>query len=366
MTRKTWGQWVTLAVALIVFAVTLEVAAQLASARDGSLVVTPGTACGAPGVGRLVGRAEPVSRSASEAAGTWVNTEGDWATPCPLIATPGTACGAPGVGRMPGFGMLAKDSANAAAGWRVDADGVWQPCDRPCLPAQAEAFRVWSDGAHVCTTYDRYATSGTDPARDRVLRHGELGRWEQWTGAMRGVLHERCDDGQRTRTWATCAVATHCDTRVEATREGRTYVYDARPEAARVPVGQSIDLRAADGVTWPATCVAGSWDVPSVRPRPVVPPRVPHVITACRAQTSPFDVPDLGRRWVSVRALSTSVGQDVMGEVVGTPFRRPIKMRCGADGRFILAPPASPEGGARAGADEWLRLFERYQMIERK
>ena len=41
-----------------------------------------------------------------------------------------------------------------------------------------------------------------------VLLHGQLGRWERWLGAKRGVLHERCENGVRTQTLSTCAPAT--------------------------------------------------------------------------------------------------------------------------------------------------------------
>lgn len=260
MTLRTWRLWATLAVAAIILLVGLRALAQTApvlaaSAAAGPQAITPGTACGAPGVGRLVGRTEPVARSASEAAGTYVNDDGYWATPCPLIATPGTACGAPGVGRMPGFGMLAKDSANAAAGWRVDADGVWQPCDRPCLPAQNEAFRVWAQGDAVCTTYGRYASSPTHPARDRGLVHGELGRWEQWQGAMRGALTELCLDGQRKVLAATCAPSTHCAT--AWARDG--LVYDGRQRGAAVPLGGYATATSSDGRSVRIQCVAGDW-----------------------------------------------------------------------------------------------------------
>lgn len=335
--------------------------AQLAdpAASAPSNQITYGTACGAPGVGRLIGQVEPVARSASDAAGTYVNSDGYWATPCPLVATPGTACGAPGIGYSDvTHGMLARQHPNAAAGWRVDAGGRWTECDRPCLPAQSEAFRTWSQGPHTCTTYNRYDSDGRSTARDRVLRHGELGRWEQWLGGMRGTLHERCEDGVRTRTLAACAPATHCDTRIEATRTGVAYAYDARPASARVPVGSSVDLRAADGSTWPATCAAGSWDVPSVRPAPPRPAPPQRAITTCRAQTSQYDVPDLGRRWISVRQLSTPVGDQAVGETAGTPMRRTIPMLCGADGRFTVAPREQPPSTAEAGAAEWQRLYD--------
>jgi len=364
MTRNTWRASVSLAVAVIVLLVAASTMAQVVPtpAASAPLQVTAGTECGAPGVGRLVGRAEPVARDASEAAGTYVSADGYWTTPCPLIATPDTVCGAPGVGRSTVTGgMLARESANAAAGWRVDAAGVWVECDRPCVPAQFEAFRTWAQGGNVCTTYNRYDSDGRSPARDRVLLHGQLGRWEQWLGSMRGVLHERCTDGARVRTLATCAPATHCDTRIEATREGRAYIYDARPESARVPVGQAVDLRAADGSTWPASCVAGAWDVPSVRPRPPRPAPEPRVIRTCSAQTSQHDVPGLGRRWVSVRQLSTPVGEQVVGETAGGPFRRTVPMLCGADGRFTVAPPTAAAETAESGAMEWQRLYEHYR-----
>lgn len=322
------------------------------------------TACGEAGVGRLVGVAEPVARSASEAAGTYVNSEGYWATPCRLVATPGTQCGAPGVGYSDVTrGMLARDNPNAAAGWRVDDAGKWIECNRSCPPVQPEAFRTWSQGSSVCTTYHRYDSDGRSPARDRVLLHGQLGRWEQWLGSMRGVLHERCDDGVRTRTLATCAPATECDTKV--THLGR-YSYDARPKDKRVPNGTTVQLVAADGDTWPATCVAGSWDVPSVRPRPRKPAPEPHVIRTCRAQTSQYDVPDLGRRWISVRQLTTPVGDQVLGETVGTPMRRTIPMLCGSDGRFTIAPPAKPVEATESGAAEWQRLYELQRDSQRK
>lgn len=361
MTRNTWRASVSLAVAVIVLLVAASTMAQVVPtpAASAPLQVTAGTECGAPGVGRLVGRAEPVARDASEAAGTYVSANGYWTTPCPLIATPDTVCGAPGVGRSTVTGgMLARESANAAAGWRVDAAGVWVECDRPCVPAQFEAFRTWAQGGNVCTTYNRYDSDGRSPARDRVLLHGQLGRWEQWLGGMRGVLHERCDDGVRIRTLATCAPATHCDTRIE---HQRRYVYDARPESARVPNGTTVQMVAPDGDTWPATCLAGAWDVPSVRPGPPNPPPAPHVIRTCRAQTSQHDVPDLGRRWISVRQLSTPVGDQVVGETVGTPMRRSIPMLCGADGRFTVAPREQPPTTSESGAAEWQRLYEHYR-----
>lgn len=261
MSLKSWRLVVTLAVAVIVLLVGAATMAQIAPppAASAPLQVTPGTECGAPGVGRLVGRAEPVARGASEAAGMYVNAEGYWATPCPLKATPNTACGAPGVGRMPGFGMLAKDNANAADGWRVDADGVWQRCNQPCPPepGEHEAFRVWAQDGRVCTTYDRYATSADDPARNRTLRHGELGVWRQWLGGKRGQLHEQCTDGKRAVTLSTCAPATHCDQRWIDVETGA--VYDARHEASRVPLGSYAEAVAPGGARLRIQCVAGDW-----------------------------------------------------------------------------------------------------------
>lgn len=181
------------------------------------------------------------------------------AASAPLQVTPGTECGATGVGRMPGFGMLAKDNANAADGWRVDADGVWQRCNQPCPPepGEHEAFRVWAQDGRVCTTYDRYATSADDPARNRALRHGELGVWRQWLGGMRGQLHERCTDGKRAVTLSTCALATHCDQRWRDVDTGA--VYDARHEASRVPLGGYAEAVAPGGARLRIQCVAGNF-----------------------------------------------------------------------------------------------------------
>ena len=117
-----------------------------------------------------------VARSASEAAGTYVNAEGYWATPCPLIATPGTACGAPGVGRMSGYGMLAGTTPAQPPA------GAWTPRGmaalRPAVPAgSGRGVPHVGRRRPVCTTYSRYDSDGRSPARDRVptaWRAGDL------------------------------------------------------------------------------------------------------------------------------------------------------------------------------------------------
>lgn len=312
------------------------------------------TTCGAPGVGRLVGRADPVAKSASEAADSYVAEDGYWHTPCPLVATPNTQCGSPGVGYSDvTHGMLARDNPNAAAGWRVDDAGKWVECNRPCPPVQPEAFRTWSQGDAVCTTYHRYDSDGRSPARDRVLLHGQLGRWEQWLGAKRGVLHERCENGVRTQTLSTCAPATECDTKITATRNGKAYSYDARPESSRVPNGTSINLTAEDSSTWPATCTAGSWNVPNVLPKPAKPAASAPDLKFCRAQTRQYTVEGLGKRWVAVKSLRTPIGETTPGDVVNT--YRKLQMLCGSDGQFTIVLPAA---SAESGAEEWKRLYE--------
>lgn len=209
MTLRTWRLWAAIAVAAINLAVPVRALAQT----------------------------DPPPAASAVADG--------------LAVTPGTACGAPGVGRVDGRGV----EKGQRPGRRVDESGRWVDCDRACEPARPEAFRTWSQGDAVCTTYSRYASSPTHPARDRGLVHGELGRWEQWQGAMRGALTELCLDGQRKVLAATCAPATHCAT-VWA-RDG--LVYDGRQRAAAVPLGGFATATSSDGRSVRIQCVAGDW-----------------------------------------------------------------------------------------------------------
>lgn len=338
----------SLALCLSVYAQQASAPASAASAVD---PITYSTECGAPGVGRLVGRAEPVARSASEAAGSYVAADGYWHAPCLLVATPNTACGAPGVGYLPGTGMLRMERP----GKRVDAAGDWVDCDRPCTPEKPMASRTWAVDGHVCTTHSPTITSPTDPRRDRTIRHGQSEAWAQLTGRMRGVLIERCDDGRRETVLARCAPATHCDTRIEATRAGKTYVYDGIRQP--VPLGASVALRAADGSTWPATCVDGSWDAPSVLPRPPAPAASrPGPVAGCR----PGVWSSAGRYYRYDGPIQPAgaviQAQGLMGAAPaqfvcdGNRWAKPIEP-------IVQRPPTG-----ETAADEWLRIFKQLEQ----
>ena len=153
---------------------------------------------------------------------------------------------------------------------RIGEDGYWWTCPAPryvppvlpkhCIPAQHEAFRTWEVDGHKCTTYRKYATSPTDPARDRVIRENETDLWTQWTGPMRGQLIERCVAGERRVVGATCRPVTHCDSRWSTSADGgkTVYVIDARGPA-KVPVGQIAQAVAADGKSIPVRCTVNGF-----------------------------------------------------------------------------------------------------------
>lgn len=294
------------------------------------------TACGEAGVGRLVGRAEPVARSASEAAGSYVAEDGYWHTPCPLVATPDTACGAPGVGRIEGAGMLRREEP----GWRVDADSMWVRCDQPCPPESTATRKTWAAGGQACTS----------PDADRTIDHGRAAVWLA-AGSTRGVLSERCVDGVRTVEGATCEAATTCGPRVRAARAGVTYTSSLTAPAA---AGTRIDLRAADGSTWPATCRAGRWDVPPIMPRarPEAPPR-PAVVLGCR----PGVWSSAGRYYRHDGAVAAQ-GQVILAQ--GLMGAQPATFVCDG-GRWIVPPAASAPASSEPAADEWRRKFEQQQ-----
>jgi hypothetical protein len=213
--------------------------------------------CGVGGTALRVGQG-PVTLTDLQATEQRVRIGADgywWTCDDRPAITPGTACGAPGVGVLPAGARVAR----AEPGWRVDDRGRWVECDRPCIPpaGQHEAVRVWSEGPHTCTSLLRSSgQSSGHPSRDRVLRHGELGAWQQWTGAMRGRLVEQCEDGTRAVRQSTCAPATHCDT---AWGGSDGLSYDGRQRGAAVPLGGYAQASAPDGRTRRIQCVAGAW-----------------------------------------------------------------------------------------------------------
>lgn len=305
--------------------------------------ITYNSACNAGGVGRLVHSTEPVAKKPEEAVGLYVNADGYWAH-CPLIATPNTVCGAVGVGRVPGEGLSRKEEE----GWRVNANGDWEKCDQPCTPAVAGAQRVWKSDTAVCVSQV--------PAADRTIQHGRVALWAQIHGANRGKLLERCDNGSRTTEILECAPATQCETPVSAKRNGVTYTDPRRPFKA-VPNGESILLQAADGRTWPASCVKGAWSVPSVLPRPpVTPPSRPEPVVGCR--------PGVWTAVVNGRVRQFAYQGPVVGPnqlVVAEGLQGAANETFMCDGKkFVLPPaPAKPAASsAESAADEWKRLFD--------
>jgi hypothetical protein len=206
--------------------------------------------CGVGGTALRVGQG-PVTLTDLQATEQRVRIGADgywWTCDDRPAITPGTACGAPGVGVAHGGNYRV---ARHEPGWRVDDSGHWTECDRPCVPpgATASDYRTWSVGPHRCTTRIR---SGVG-RRDETIRHGEATTWRQWTGSMRGELIERCDDGVRSVVAVTCAPARQCDTSWSS--DG--YTYDGR--VAPVALGEYAQALAADGTTRRLRCVAGSW-----------------------------------------------------------------------------------------------------------
>lgn len=172
-----------------------------------------------------------------------------------------TACGQPATGyRADGSKTPTPVTLDAEGArlLRVGPDGYWRWCDlpdpaakpapQPCIGSYST--RVWGTGAAQCTG-----------GPDRTIAHGQAELWQQWQGAMRGMLIEACTDGVRRVVASTCAAATECDTLREITRDGVTYRYDARPQHRRVPLGATVQAVAADGSTWPLQCIAGEWHV---------------------------------------------------------------------------------------------------------
>lgn len=185
----------------------------------------------------------------------------------PIMARAGE-CGVGGTAKnVAGVEVTKTDQEATEQQARIGEDGYWWTCPAPryvppvlpkhCIPAQHEAFRTWEVDGHKCTTYRKYATSPTDPARDRVILEGRTDVWQQWTGTMRGMLIERCVAGVRQVAGATCEPVTHCD-HLWSTSVGRTvYVIDARPKP--VLIGQTVQAVAADGKSILVRCTANGF-----------------------------------------------------------------------------------------------------------
>lgn len=297
--------------------VVLAFAAGVASAQ---------TRCGAPATGlKADGSGESVTLSAEQARGQRVGASGVWEF---CVATPNRACGQGGTGYMPGRGALALLPSEAGA-LRIDELGIWREC-AACPPQSQGALRAWSEAGASCVALER----------DRVLLHGEIASWSQWTGASRGFLIEACTDGRRALRAATCAPARACDTEFSATRTNagatETYSYDARGSAA-VPLGTEVLLRAPSGKTWPARCVAGEFVAPASLPtkpaappppKPAQEPGCNPAIFAARAGLAPLT------HW-RVTGARQPIGATAVAARVDKPSET-LEAICGADGRWTL------------------------------
>lgn len=321
MTRPTRHILSALLMAALSLLWASSIDAQPASAPTGA------QPCGVGGTALRVGQG-PVTLTDLQATEQRVRigADGYWET-CivePDI-TPGTGCGAPGVGFPAGGG---RRLARHAPGWRVDDGGRWVECDRPCVPAGATAsdYRTWSAGAHQCSTRIRAGVG----RRDEVILHGQATTWRQWTGPMRGTLIERCDDGVRSVVATTCAPAVACDTYWGAD-DG--FAYDGR--TAPVPVGQYAHARrASDGESRRIKCVAGSWTpAPQCTAGQVV---ARHLSTETRRYR--YDGPPVEPN-AQVRAHQVEVRYHRTGRVVADPdqWRNSIRWTlatCSPEGRL--------------------------------
>ena len=173
--------------------------------------------------------------------------------------TPGTACGAAGVGYLQGPSgrpVMASKTAEQATkdNTYVAPNGEWTVCPEPGKPPEPKPCAVdgsppqvsWTGGGAACN-------GGSLPG----LRHGENVELRQVFGRARGSLVYQCTDGARTVVRATCKPATHCDYGWTYDRGGKAYAYDGH--AHPVALGASVDALAADGSKWRLRCVAGDF-----------------------------------------------------------------------------------------------------------
>ena len=178
-----------------------------------------------------------------------------------------TPCGASGIGEVwggPRRGTI--EYREGKPGVRVTEEGFWAVGCKMPTEATAKAFATcrgdrqvatWTVGEHTCSS-DIGSSDPASPSRRQALRHDHSQALQQWTGPMRGMLIERCRDGQRVQVLARCAPATECDTVVRINWGGTVYSYDARPRDYRVPLGVSVQAVAANGATLRLQCDAGT------------------------------------------------------------------------------------------------------------
>ncbi len=165
--------------------------------------------------------------------------------------TPGTECGAPGVGYVVGHAggpVLQPRTAVQAAGTRVAANGYWQLCDKAALakpqppkPCHLPAEVTWRDGDRVCR------------GAGISIAHGRLG--SVISGPHRGVYVAQCSDGQATAVLQICDERRDCEGSAAPSEDGGATRWHW---SGRLQDGQRGMARADDGRTRAVQCVAGS------------------------------------------------------------------------------------------------------------
>lgn len=146
------------------------------------------------------------------------------------------------------------DAQATAQQVRIRADGYWWTCETPgqspapvpCLLGFGPtAYLMWQVGPHQCRTKDPEPT-GMEPGSTRELR-------SVW-GDNVGQIRYHCKDGKTLVIGdPVCGPAPkQCVGFYTWPIKGKVYTYNAN--TAPVPVGQRVNLVAADGATQAAVC----------------------------------------------------------------------------------------------------------------
>lgn len=172
----------------------------------------------------------------------------------PLLAaaqiTPGTQCGAPGVGYVPnreGRPVMQARAASQAVGTRVAADGYWTLCDmatarKPRIPSGCNlpAELTWRRGDLLCR------------GAGISIEHGRIG--SVVSSEHRGVYVAQCSDGQVTELLSTCEERTDCEGSASLSDDGRATVW---AWSGRLRDGERGTATAPDGRTRAVECRRG-------------------------------------------------------------------------------------------------------------
>lgn len=161
-----------------------------------------------------------------------------------LPLTPGSACGAPGVGIRRVDGAVVREAAGIA-GWHVDPDGGWTTCTMPPPPADCEfGRREWQAGGRTCTHWT-FAPATLQHGKAYVLRTG--------FGPLEGMAVYRCDAGRLQTIMAACRDTTQCEGSYTGVRNDAVY----RWGPGALPLGAVAQAVAEGGAAITITCDAG-------------------------------------------------------------------------------------------------------------